>query len=185
MSGADAVGHSGVVQHHLPERVRRRLRSLALLELFNIPLQAAIWFGVLGLPLSSANLAGYAAFALLLVQGAAYWIAKLRELTSGAPALPGAGAFAVMSRANPAVLFAVVLFTGWSTFDAPGAATFLGLGFALFAVLEHVNYFHTQLSYDNAADLRRLASRGLRRAHLAVDLDRHRTARSRLEVNRS
>lgn len=172
------------MQHRFPEQVRRRLRSLALLELFNIPFQAAVWFGALGLPPSPANLAGFAAFALLLAQGAAYWTAKLRQLASGAPDLPGAGAFAFCSRANPPVLLAVVLFTGWSAFEAPGAATFPGLGFALFAVLEQVNYFHTQLSYDNAAELRRLAANGLRRAHLAVDLERHRAARARSEAGR-
>ncbi|MCD0442133.1 hypothetical protein LO763_00645 [Glycomyces sp. A-F 0318] len=167
------------MHHHLPERVRRRLRSLAALELLNIPLQAFVWFGLLGLPPSPANLTGFGAFALLLVQGAAYWTAKLRQLESGRAALPGAGAFALCSRANPPVLLAAVLFTGWSAFDAPGAAAFPGLGFALFAVLEHVNYFRTQLSYDNGADLRRLFAGGLRRSHLAADLERHRAARGR------
>lgn len=143
-------------------------------------MQAWAWFGLFGLPPSPANLAGFAAFALLLAQGALYWIAKLRQLRSGAPDLPGAAAFAFASRANPPVLFAVVLFTGWSAFEAPGATTFLGLGMALFAVLEHVNYFHIQLSYDNAADLRYLTFHGLRRSHLATDLERRssRAARS-------
>ncbi|SDD76770.1 hypothetical protein SAMN05216270_107140 [Glycomyces harbinensis] len=152
---------------------------MALLELINVPLQAAVWFGVLGLPPSPANLAGFAAFALLLAQGASYWIAKLRQLGSGASALPGATAFALALRADPPVLFAVVMFTGWSALNAPGAATYLGLGFAVFAVLEYVNYFYTQLSYDNIADLRYLTARGLRRAHLAIDLERHRAAQAR------
>ncbi|MCH7232255.1 hypothetical protein L0U85_15535 [Glycomyces sp. L485] len=165
--------------YHLHERVRRRLRSLASLELINIPLQAAVWFGLLRLPPSAANLAGFCAFALLLVQGAAYWTAKLRQLESGSPTLPLAAAFALAFRVNPPVLFAVVLFVCWSALDAPGTASFPGLGFALFAALEHVNYFHTQLAYDNMADLRYLTSRGLRRSHLAVDLERHRGARVR------
>ena len=53
----------------------------------------------------------------------------------------------------------------------PGAGTWPGLGFALFAVLEHGSYFHVQLMYDNAGDLRYLRRHGLRRAHLARDLD--------------
>ncbi|MEU6247818.1 hypothetical protein [Glycomyces sp. NPDC047010] len=151
--------------------VRKRLRSLAALELVNIPLQAFVWFGLLGLPASAANLTGFAAFALLLVQGAAYWAAKLRQIDAGGP-LPGAVVFAAALRANPAVLVAAVLFTGWSAVADPGRSAFLGLGFALFAVLEHVNYFHVQLMYDNRADLRRLAAHGPARSHLSRDLAR-------------
>ncbi|GAA1672928.1 hypothetical protein GCM10009830_18950 [Glycomyces endophyticus] len=162
------------MHHRLPERVRRRLRSLAALELVNIPLQALVWFGVLGLPATPANLAGFAAFSLLLIEGAAYWAAKLRQLDSGATALPGAAAFAAALRANPPILAAAVLATGWAAIGDPGANTLLGLGFALFAVLEHVNYFHVQLMYDNAADLRRLAAHGLVRSHLSRDLARRR-----------
>jgi membrane protein implicated in regulation of membrane protease activity len=43
----------------------------------------------------------------------------------------------------------------------------------LFAVAEYVNYFHLQLSYQNAADLRRLVRRGrLVPAHLGRELAR-------------
>ena len=42
---------------------------------------------------------------------------------------------------------------------------------ALFAGLEHINYYHRQLMYDNAQDLQwLLRHRRLRRAHLAEDL---------------
>ncbi|MET7638980.1 hypothetical protein [Streptomyces sp. NPDC005438] len=63
-----------------------------------------------------------------------------------------------------------MLFTGWAVLEEPGAGSVAGLCFALFAVLEHVNYFHVQLMYDNPADLRALCRNGLRRAHLARDL---------------
>ena len=89
----------------------RRLRSLALGELVNIPLQAWLWFGLLGFPATAA----------------------------------------------------------WAR---PGRGSWLGLGFALFAVLEHVNYFHLQLMHGTRADLRRLLATGLHRSHLATDLSR-------------
>ncbi|WP_058043760.1 hypothetical protein [Streptomyces roseifaciens] len=153
--------------------VQRRLRSLALLELLNIPLQAVIWFGVTGFPVTPANVVGFALFALLLVQGAGYWLAKLRQLmVAGAP-LPGARAFTSVRVLNVPVLIAGVLFTGWAVVDKPvvgGSGSWPGLAFALFAVLEHVNYFHTQLMYDTDEDLRYLRKHGLRRAHLARDL---------------
>lgn len=47
----------------------RRLKNLATLELVNIPLWMVAWCG-----------AGFAAFALLLVQGSAYWMLKIRQL---------------------------------------------------------------------------------------------------------
>ncbi|XVV01318.1 hypothetical protein ACQPW3_28405 [Actinosynnema sp. CA-248983] len=48
--------------------VRRRLRSPAGWELANIPLQAAIWFGLLGFPVTVANSVGFALFTLLLLK---------------------------------------------------------------------------------------------------------------------
>ncbi|MEU5050608.1 hypothetical protein [Streptomyces sp. NPDC021096] len=151
-------------------RVRRRLRSLALLELINIPLQAVIWFGELGFPVTVANAAGFALFSLLLLEGSAYWGAKLRQMEIPRAPLPGARAFAAARVLNVPVLFAGVAFTVWAVAGDPGRGTIPGLGFALFAVLEHVNYFHTQLMYDNRADRRRLRQHGLCRSHLSRDL---------------
>ncbi|MFI6800060.1 hypothetical protein [Streptosporangium canum] len=150
--------------------VQRRLRSLVWLELFNIPLQAVVWFGVVGFPVTAGNSVGFALFALLLLEGAGYWSAKLRQITTRNRVLPGAGAFLVARRGNVAVLVAGLLFIAWTVMIDPGAGSWPGLGFGLFAVLEHVNYFHVQLMYDTAEDLRYLRSRGLRRAHLARDL---------------
>jgi hypothetical protein len=48
-----------------------------------------------------------------------------------------------------------------------------GLGLWLFALLEHVNYFHVQLSHQTRADLARLVrTRRLRRSHLSRDMAR-------------
>ncbi len=69
------------------------------------------------------------------------------------------------------LLAAGIALTGWAVVTAPGRATLLGVGFALFAGLEHLNYFHIQLMHDTRNDLRRLWSGGLRRSHLARDLD--------------
>lgn len=151
-------------------RVRRRLRSLALLELGNIPLQAVIWFGVVDFPGTAANVVGFALFAVLLIEGAGYWLTKLRRLALPRSPLPGV--FVVARVANVPVLVAGLLFVGWAVVDAPGAGSWPGLVFALVAVGEHVNYFHAQLMYDTASDLRRLRAHGPRRAHLARDLKR-------------
>lgn len=150
--------------------LRRRLQTLALLELANIVLFGAVVFGVAGAPASGWNLAGFAAFAALLVQGSAYWLAKLRQLRSGAPRPAGLGVFAILRVVNPVVLAGIVLLTGYASVTDPGSL--VGLFFAVFAVAEYVNYFRVQLMYDNRADLRRLLRSGLQRAQLARDLSR-------------
>ena len=161
------------MHHRSRSWVRRRLRSLAGLELLNIPLQFALWFGWVGLPITVVNLVGFTLFALLLLQGAGYWTAKLRQSAAPGP-LPGAGIFAAARWVDVPVLAAGVLFIGWAAARDPGATTWPGLVFGLFAVLEYVNYFHVQLMYDNAEDLSYLRTHGLRRAHLARDLRRRR-----------
>jgi hypothetical protein len=150
---------------------------LAGLELFNIPLQAALWFGLIGLPATAANLVGFTLFALLLVEGAGYWLAKLRQLTVPGTPLPGARGFVIARAANLPVLAGGLLFASWAVAADPGAGSWPGLAFALMAVLEQVNYFHTQLMYDTADDLRHLRTHGLRRAHLARDLTLGRSER--------
>ncbi|MEV4185165.1 hypothetical protein AB0J28_27455 [Streptosporangium canum] len=158
------------MDHRSRPWVQRRLRSLVWLESLNIPLQAVVWFGVVGFPVTAGNSVGFALFALLLLEGAGYWSAKLRQIATRDRSLPGAGAFVVARRGNVAVLAAGLLFIVWAVVIDPGAGSWPGLGFGLFAVLEHVNYFHVQLMYDTVEDLRYLRSRGLRRAHLARDL---------------
>ncbi|WP_411109929.1 hypothetical protein [Streptomyces sp. c-19] len=160
-------------------RVRRRLRSLAVGELVNVPLQAAVWFGVVGVPVTAANILGFALVTLLLLEGAAYWTVKLRALSAGGAApLPGASVFAAARVANLVLLGLGVPLTVLAVADAPGTGTIPGLLFTLFAVLEHVNYFHTQLMYDTPEDRRGRRRNGRRRAHLARDLERARKLRT-------
>lgn len=153
-------------------RILRRLRSLATLELLNIPLQAWVWFGVIGFPVTAANVVGFALVALLLLEGAGYWIAKRRQFTSRLATVPGIRYFAVARTANPVLLTVGTGFAVWAVASAPGAGSIPGLAFALFGWLEHVNYFYIQLMYDNATDLRSFRARGFRRASLARDLAR-------------
>ena len=152
------------------QTVRRRLRSLAALELTNIPLQGVVWFGLVGLPASTPNLVGFGLFALLLIEGAAYWMAKLRQITVRRRHIPAVAAFRTARIVNPLLLAAGLVATGYAVAVDPGRASWPGLAFALFAVLEHVNYFYVQLMHDTRADLHRLWSVGLRASHLARDI---------------
>lgn len=153
--------------------LRRRLRSLLILEIVNIPLQAWIWFSLIGLPVTPAGLVGFALFSLLLLQGAGYWAVKVHQLGHATVAPKGLGFFAVARFADVPVLAGGLGYTVYAVISDPGAGSIPGLCFAVFAVLEYVNYFHVQLMYDNAADLCRLRKAGLQRSHLSRDLSRH------------
>ena len=163
----------------MPRQVRRRLLSLATMEIINIPLQAGLWFGMVGLPITVPNLVGFGLFALLLVEGAGYWTAKLHQLRCHVRILPATRAFRVARAANPVLLSAGLAVIGYAAVADPGSATWPGLAFAAFAALEHVNYFHVQLMHDTFADLHRLRTVGLRPSHLARDLRQVRFMRSR------
>jgi hypothetical protein len=156
----------------MPPTLRRRLRSLAAMELVNIPLQGAVWFGLVGLPATLPNLIGFALFAALLIEGAAYWAAKLHQMRRRRRRLPGEPAFRVARAINPLFLATGVVITGYAAAADPGRASWPGLVFALLACLEHVNYFHVQLMHDTLSDLRRFRSVGLRSSHLARDIAR-------------
>jgi hypothetical protein len=112
--------------------VARRLRSLTTLELVNVPLQAWVWFGLIGLPVTVSNLVGFASFVLLLVEGASYWAAKLRQPRGHVRGLPAERVFRVARVANPMVLAVGLAVTGYAVATDPGRGTWPGLGFAAF-----------------------------------------------------
>lgn len=147
------------------------------MELVNIPLQGVAWFGLVGLPVTVPNLIGFGLFAALLIEGAAYWAAKLHQIRHRRRRLPGEPAFRVARAVNPLILAAGVVMIGYAAATDPGRGSWPGLVFALFAWLEHVNYFYLQLMHDTVDDLRRFRAVGLRRSHLARDLARGRMPR--------
>lgn len=111
----------------------------------------------------------------LLLQGSLYWQLKQNALSAAAP-LPGYfDRLFKAFKASNLLLFAGVTIgfivqivnAGWSSKLA------WPLGIFLFAVLEHINYYHYQLMYDTSASVRYLLrNRRLRKAALGVDLNR-------------
>lgn len=150
------------------------LRSLAVLELVNVPLFALVLFRLLGVPATPANLVGFGLFALLLVQGSAYWWLKVRQLRARAPRPAGMPLFRVLKPVNVLLLLAggAVILWGLTT-DVRWTRVWPGLGLWLFTILEYVNYFHVQLSHQTGADLARLwRTMRLHRSHLSRDMAR-------------
>jgi len=111
----------------------------------------------------------------LLVQGSLYWQLKHKALSASAP-LPRYfdRLFSVFKASNLLLFGGVILGfivqivgAGWNSKLA------WPLGIFVFAVLEHINYYHYQLMYDTSGSVRYLwRNRRLRRAALGVDLNR-------------
>ncbi len=93
----------------------------------------------------------------LLVVGAGFAFLKYRDLRRDTQELNRfEGGFRLLRRFVPVLLAAVIVFFG---VQAPGLARaqfadfVLGAIMLLLAILEYINYFHTQLMYDNCRDL--------------------------------
>ena len=159
--------------------VGRRLRWYWQLEAANavmIPLFAlglVVWAG--GEPTIALYVAAIACSTLLVI-GALYWRAVLRQLDRASASLdywlPRLAAAEHVSlflvfAASIAVALELVLLEGGWTAARLGAASLTAL-----AALEYVNYYKVQLQhFDNWADFKRLITgRGFRKAHMARDI---------------
>jgi hypothetical protein len=111
----------------------------------------------------------------LLLQGALYWQLKHRALSTSL-SLPNyfERLFKLFKISNLVLLGGVALgFAMQIVNDGWHMQLAWPLGIFLFAVLEHINYYHYQLMYDTSASVRYvLRNRRLRKAALGVDLSR-------------
>ncbi|KAF0819968.1 hypothetical protein KIS4809_1240 [Bacillus sp. ZZV12-4809] len=110
-------------------------------------------------------LAFWSSFLLLefiLFQGSSYWFVKWkrlkRENTSEAPIRIVRGLW-IMKKWNLGMIAVipgafVADFIIWHTAVPPGLA--IACFIYVFAILEYINYFHIQLSYDNRSDINSL-----------------------------
>jgi hypothetical protein len=158
---------------------KKRLRYLWTFELLNALVVFPLLYYVISLQyrLGWFSLAALLVVCMLLVVGAAYWFLKSRAL-DGSRLLYQPGTrrfFRGCKRVFGFVVLALVGLFGLRAFGQSGAALaelVTGGGLTLMALLEYINYYHVQLSYDNRADLRYLLThRRLKRAVMVRDLD--------------
>ncbi len=166
--------------------VARRLRGYWQMEAANVLFVPAFAIGLVlwaGGTVSIALVVAAIACSALLVIGALYWRAVLRQM-EGAPGvmafwIPRLAAVEALSLVlvAGAVAANVVEFVqaggGWTPARI-GAVALTAL-----AALEYVNYYRVQLQhFDNWADFKRLITgRGLRQAHMARDIQAWRRRR--------
>ncbi|MDX9832010.1 MAG: hypothetical protein RBU35_17195 [Anaerolineae bacterium] len=159
----------------------KRLRYLWTGELFNVfylPAMALLVARSLGEAPGLFAIYSAARAVWLLLQGAAYWLLKLRAVKTDSDIegkhLRWFAAFKRMNWALIALLPALLAIK--ALVDTPFRSSVdvvIGLGFYVLAVLEQVNYYHYQLMYHYRSDLRRLRrEKRLKRSSLYRALER-------------
>jgi len=111
----------------------------------------------------------------LLVQGACYWHLKHCALSQSSKLPDFFGRLFSVFRASNLLLFALVALAFGGEVHAAGWSVQLAwpLGIFVFAMIEHINYYHYQLMYDTTSAVQFLVrNRRLRRAALGIDLKR-------------
>jgi hypothetical protein len=157
----------------------RRLRVQGAVELFCAVLLPVVFLRVTG-PTTGA-VAAWVAVDAALVVGACYWFARATKWSQGLACTPYLRAFAIARMGSIVVLGVTLVAVVADIVTGGGFAQWFAAAVWVFAVAEYVNYFHLQLSYQNAADLRRLVRRGrLVQAHLGRELARPAGPESRL-----
>lgn len=158
--------------------LRKRLLYLWTLEAFN----GLVWFPLIYAWLGAHfrlgwfSLAALIVVCVMLVVGAAYWFLKWRavgrsERLTGERVRRAFRAARWLFRGMLALL-GVLLAARIAQGNASLAELVAGSGLTLLAVLEYVNYFHWQISYDSPSEIRYLLRhRRLKRATLVRDLE--------------
>lgn len=154
-----------------------RLEPYWKMEAANVIALPVLTIYLSGGQLSWVSLVPMASMILLLVIGALYWRAKVRQL-KGEPQ-NWTGLLGTLARLQlPALVLtltgAAAAVAGWIVSDlAIGTADrWSATACGVLAVLEYVNYYHRQLQhFDNKADFKRmLAGKGFRPSWMARDL---------------
>lgn len=151
---------------------------MTVLELFNVIFLPGIFYGLLGLPLSVANVSGATMAMLILVQGGTYWHLKRTQITAVTTHLPGVAVYAWLKHLNWWLLALSAVPIGAALPEGLNSQVLPALFFWLLAVAEQINYFHVQLMYDNSNDARWFARHGFKKAHLSRDIARWRSQSS-------
>ncbi|QFT87563.1 hypothetical protein FIU87_02765 [Bacillus sp. THAF10] len=119
-------------------------------------------------------------FEFLLLQGVLYWTSKLRKMKAGHTPVTPTNVVRLLKKlqtVNIGFIFlaGVGFFLDWIRLQPALPIGGLSLSFFIFvfAILEYINYFHIQLSYDNRSDLKHLLrTKRLKQACLKRDFVR-------------
>ncbi|MBC8078356.1 MAG: hypothetical protein H7Y32_19910 [Chloroflexales bacterium] len=163
-------------RQHITHRLRY-LRDWEFLNVFLLPACLAVVIASLELP--TWLLYSYSLFliCLVLAQGALYWHLKLRTIRTATRPLPAYfhGVFTRFKRSNIIFIAGYPLLFGYAlaTQQTQAGEPIWATVFWLFAILEHINYYHYQLMHDTVNDMQYLLrNKRLRQSPIATDLAR-------------
>ena len=116
----------------------------------------------------------------LLVQGSTYWYSKWRRLKSENTSVTPIGMVHRLKKVQKWNIGLMIVPPFMFVFDVvkwypslPLGGLYLSGFIYIFAILEYINYFHIQLSYDNRSDMKYLfKSKKLKQASLSKDFER-------------
>ncbi len=114
---------------------------------------------------------------VILIQGTFYWHLKLRAILQNETTLPPyfSQTFSIFKRTNVILLsiYTVLIIVSQTKSFINFQVTVWSNAVFLFAILEHINYYHYQLSHDNLNDIRYLIRhKKIRRSPLSIDLQK-------------
>ncbi|WMM26293.1 hypothetical protein RBU61_06365 [Tissierella sp. MB52-C2] len=115
----------------------------------------------------------------LLVQGCIYWYAKWKRLkieNTTITSIKTVKRYKNLKKLNIALIIVLIFIFVFDCFKWYSSVPLRSLGTAgfiyIFAVLEYINYFHLQLSYDNLSDVKYLLrTKRLKKSCLSRDFD--------------
>lgn len=116
----------------------------------------------------------------LLLQGVFYWYTKLKKLrteNSSITPIKTIRLLKIFKTANFAlIIISIIMFAldivNWN-FDLPTGGLLIAGFIYFFAILEFINYYYVQISYDNSSDIRYLLkTKKLKKSCISKDLKR-------------
>ncbi len=115
---------------------------------------------------------------VILMQGTFYWHLKLRAILKNETTLPSyfSQTFSIFKLVNVVLLsiYLVLIISSQTISFTNFQATVWSNAIFIFAILEHINYYHYQLSHDNLNDINYLIRhKKIRRSPLCIDLQKN------------
>ncbi|MFJ7934544.1 general stress protein [Sporosarcina sp. NPDC096371] len=170
----------------MKKRLENRLIYLYSGELFSLILFIPLSYL---LNLSYPNLRLYTLYSFwasffflefLLLQGSIYWYTKLKRLRNENKSITSVGVIRRLKSLKKInfglIIVSIIMFAidivRWHS-ALPLGGLLLAVFIYIFAILEFINYFYVQLSYDNSSDVRNLLkTKKLKRACINRDFKR-------------
>lgn len=117
---------------------------------------------------------------IILLQGVLFWYSKYRQLQKENSTVTPINVVRLLRRLQKLNIVIIIAILFFFTIDfirfnqsLPIGGIKISVFIYLFAILEYINYFHIQLSYDNSSDIKYLfTNKKLKRAILNKDFER-------------